>query len=1039
MKKTHLISLLLFYGFTFIAVGAPTAAANRMVKVVYFVPRDRPVQRNIPTKLDTQIKKVQRLYADQMEAHGHDRKTFNLENDASGKLIVYRIIGNFNDAYYHTDTLRKVSEEIDDQHDIEKHIYIAIVDISTEQIQGNCGIAYFDGGPVMVAATGDCTVGEFGITLIAHELGHALNLEHDFRDNAYIMSYGAERVRLSGCAASMLNVSPFFNQDGTVGNVSNTPATFQMLTPSTYPANATNWILRFNVDDADGVHQVQFLLSVPGEPTSLMSCKNFNNTRSTTVEFDMPTGATIAPDNNVYIRVVDQNGSVSGKSWTISATKTTETKTINTNSTETYLTLNYDSPDALVPINNPTEWAGWKEKLVWEKTPDGLVPRRPNGFMPPDPHIPFMDEWDYWFYAHAKSRIVYDLGSRNYTKFDAYFDMPNPCGSIASVEVIFLADGIEIYKSGVLRGAQARNLKISFNIPAGTKTLIIRVTDAGDGDGCDHFIFADTRLLHGESFVTETINTETARTETYLTLNYDSPDALVPTNNAREWGWDWGGWQATWEKTPNRQIPTIPHQGFMPAEFIPYTNQWDYWFYAHVPSFIVYDLSGGNYAKFDAYFDMPNPCESVASVEVIFLADNTEIYKSGVLKGNQARNTHISFDIPKNAQSLTIRVTDGGDGGACDHFIIANARLVHGEPPPRKVDPKIEGPKLGLSFSTTTTNVRVGDTFMLHLNSEKVTDLAGWQFGIVFDPAVLEALEVSEGDFLKREGGTTFFRQGRIDNAAGKITGLSSALISEKGVSGTGTLLSVTFSAKAVGETQVTLRDFEFGSINGKVIPVVPYEIVINVGDQPAWDVNQDGRISILDLILVARRLGETASANSDVDVNDDGIISILDLIIIAQHMGESTAAAPSTIAIDSIEGLNPAMLQTWIERAHIEDDGSITFQQGIASLQRLLDQLVPKKTTLLANYPNPFNPETWIPYQLAEPAEVSISIYTADGKLVRTLELGHQSVGIYESHSQAAHWDGRNEVGESIASGLYFFTFTAGKFVATRRMLIRK
>ena len=284
---------------------------------------------------------------------------------------------------------------------------------------------------------------------------------------------------------------------------------------------------------------------------------------------------------------------------------------------------------------------------------------------------------------------------------------------------------------------------------------------------------------------------------------------------------------------------------------------------------------------------------SVASVEVIFLADSTEIYKSGVLKGNQARNTHISFDIPKNAQSLTIRVTDGGDGGAYDHFIIANARLVHGEPPPRKVDPKIEGPKLGLSFSTTTTNVHVGDTFMLHLNSEKVTDLAGWQFDIVFDPTVLEALEVSEGNFLKREGGTTFFRQGRIDNAAGKITGLSSALISEKGVSGTGTLLSVTFSAKAAGETQVTLRDFEFGSINGKVIPVVPYEIVINVGDQPAWDVNQDGRINILDLILVARRLGETASANSDVDVNDDGIISILDLIIITQHMGESTAAAP--------------------------------------------------------------------------------------------------------------------------------------------------
>lgn len=543
-----------------------------------------------------------------------------------------------------------------------------------------------------------------------------------------------------------------------------------------------------------------------------------------------------------------------------------------------------------------------------------------------------------------------------------------------------------------------------------------------------------------KTIITETI--ETDRTETYLTLFYANPDALTPTNPQNEWGWDWGGLPAVWEKMPNKPIPKEPHQGFMPAKWIPYVNQWDYWFYAVAESLIVYDLTGGNYAKFDGYFDMPNPCLThvqAASMEIIFLADDAEIYNTGVFRGDQARNTHISFDIPEHAETLTIRVTDGGDGNVCDHFIIANARLVHGEPPSRKVDPKIEGPKLGLSFSTTTTNVRVGDTFMLHLNSEKVTDLAGWQFGIVFDPAVLEALEVSEGDFLKRQGGTTFFRQGRIDNAAGKITGLSSALISEKGVSGTGALLSVTFSAKAVGETQVILQDFEFGSINGKVIPIVPDEIVINVGDPPAWDVNQDGRISVLDLILVARRLGETASANAESDVNGDGVISILDLIVIAQHMGESTAAAPSTIAIDSIEGLNLAMLQTWIEQAHIEDNGSITFQQGIANLQRLLESLVPKKTTLLANYPNPFNPETWIPYQLAEPAEVSISIYTADGKLVRTLELGHQSVGIYESRSQAAHWDGRNEVGESVASGLYFCTLTTRKFVATRRMLIRK
>ena len=98
----------------------------------------------------------------------------------------------------------------------------------------------------------------------------------------------------------------------------------------------------------------------------------------------------------------------------------------------------------------------------------------------------------------------------------------------------------------------------------------------------------------------------------------------------------------------------------------------------------------------------------------------------------------------------------------------------------------------------------------------------------------------------------------------------------------------------------------------------------------------------------------------------------------------------------------------------------------------------VPKETSLLPNYPNPFNPETWIPYQLAEPADVSISIYAADGRLVRTLDLGHQPVGIYESRSRAAYWDGRNQLGEPVASGVYFYTLTAGEFSATRKMLIK-
>ena len=95
--------------------------------------------------------------------------------------------------------------------------------------------------------------------------------------------------------------------------------------------------------------------------------------------------------------------------------------------------------------------------------------------------------------------------------------------------------------------------------------------------------------------------------------------------------------------------------------------------------------------------------------------------------------------------------------------------------------------------------------------------------------------------------------------------------------------------------------------------------------------------------------------------------------------------------------------------------------------------------TALLANYPNPFNPETWIPYQLSEPAEVSVSIYSVDGKLVRTLELGQVPAGVYSDKERAAYWDGRNAAGESVASGVYFYTLRAGDFKATRKMVIRK
>ena len=98
-----------------------------------------------------------------------------------------------------------------------------------------------------------------------------------------------------------------------------------------------------------------------------------------------------------------------------------------------------------------------------------------------------------------------------------------------------------------------------------------------------------------------------------------------------------------------------------------------------------------------------------------------------------------------------------------------------------------------------------------------------------------------------------------------------------------------------------------------------------------------------------------------------------------------------------------------------------------------------PEQTRLLQNYPNPFNPETWIPFQLTKPADVTIHIYNAHGQLICTLWLGQQNAGFYVNRSKAAYWNGRNESGERVASGLYFYQLKAGDFTATRRMVIVK
>ncbi len=201
-------------------------------------------------------------------------------------------------------------------------------------------------------------------------------------------------------------------------------------------------------------------------------------------------------------------------------------------------------------------------------------------------------------------------------------------------------------------------------------------------------------------------------------------------------------------------------------------------------------------------------------------------------------------------------------------------------------------------------------------------------------------------------------------------------------------------------------------------------------------DVNRDGSINLQDLIFVASQYGQVGDENA-ADVNKDGVIDIADILLVAAALENVNAAPPKYT--HTIEFLTAANVQGWINQAQLTYNSTPIYQKGIAKLEQLLTHLTPEKTVLLPNYPNPFNPETWIPYQLANPADVTLRIYSADGQVIRTLVLGKQAAGIYQSRNRAAYWDGKNEFGEPVASGPYYYTLSTGKYTATRKMVIKK
>ena len=180
-------------------------------------------------------------------------------------------------------------------------------------------------------------------------------------------------------------------------------------------------------------------------------------------------------------------------------------------------------------------------------------------------------------------------------------------------------------------------------------------------------------------------------------------------------------------------------------------------------------------------------------------------------------------------------------------------------------------------------------------------------------------------------------------------------------------------------------------------------------------------------------------------NLNGSGIKTVVDglghpgEIVVSNNIREPLAAAAPALLGTQLSIVQIDRLQEQIDLLIASGDRSPAAMRTLIYLQQLIATARPEKTQLLANYPNPFNPETWIPYELATDTTVKITIYNTQGVVIRTLELGHQSVGYYTGRERAAYWDGRNAFGEQVASGVYFYQLETDEISSLRKMVILK
>ena len=1055
-----------------------------VVRLVYFLPRDRQPQPNINAKMDRLIKDTQKLYADEMERHGFGRKTFRFETDASGNAVVYHIKGKLTDRDYNGAPARALGEVSANFH-TGRNTYIIALDNSVG-IGDACGKAFvtIGGGVnraiVLMPAYGDC----FTVSTAAHELGHAFGLQHDFRNNAYIMSYGGPlKNELSPCAAEWLDVHRYFNTNRTTFEW--TKPTIEMIPPSLLsPPNPIR--LRFKVTSPNGLHQAKLLIN-----GKLTACQNLNRKTNHTVDFTLSSlkPGTITGEGRrvvgVRLMVTDVHGIIEVSFFPVdivpllpppqpvlipdpNLAAAIRQEIGDSITTHTLLNLIHLSvPNSGIRITDLTglEHAHYLTSLNL----GGEYIQGQGNYINNNRVLAGLTNLTKLSISNTNISDVSPLANlKNLTELYLWnnnISDVSPLAGLTNLTELWLSNNNLSDISALASLTNLTQLYLSYNNISDVSPLANlknltelylwnnNISDVSPLAGLTNLTglylhdnnLSDISALAGLTNLTELrLNSNNISDVSSLVDLTNLTKLWLNSNNISDVSSLAGLTNLTklWLNSNNiSDASPLADLAKLAELWLDSNNISDVSSLAGLTNLTELWLNSNNISDVSPLIT-PDP-EATSEGLSLFLGGNplSDASINTHIPVLQAKGINVRFDNRASAQDFAqtlekitgpwlwmIAPTDRYQGGArsidVDSLAAASKGVVtEADVAANGANP---GDRVG-DFVWTLGDISPTDSN----NINECLNRIGLTAGDVDDHSAYALFSLTSD--VERTG--VRMRVGSDD--AIKVW-LNGEVVHKYAINRPARDFQDTFQVDLKkGDNFLLVKVSERGGNWTMFVGIEQVESRADTQDPDIIaDVNDDGVVNIQDLVLVASRFGYTGQHAAD--VNQDGIVNIQDLVLVASELG-SVAAAPSAWRAASAELPSRATVVQWLSEADRLPLTDIRLQRGIDWIQRLLDALIPKETALLANYPNPFNPETWIPYQLSEPAGVTVRIYSMKGTLVRTLVLGHQPGGTYHSKSRAAYWDGRNTQGEKVASGIYFYTLSADNFTATRRMLIRK